>query len=572
MASLATKPKTVHRVKSDLNDSLLEEHLKIANVLLPEDNLEDLVQLRIAPELVSRRLRARQAKESQSPTLTPHLLSPQRDGAFTPTSSSENDSGSSKDPRSNHHLLNHTASSRPITPLEQQYQHQTASSSSHNLQDSSSSGLDTEDDASVREEITSALGLGKIPPTSQLPKPIRSRKNSRLRSASELTIATLTSFEPPHSNPKTPSKSGIKESRATSNKNTASPSQPSRRKPTLTNSPEFEHSSKGLRYGSQTAPLPRQRTSTQTSIGSALTKPRLAGRAKAGAARNTSTPLNPHRKNANGRPRSLSASSISEMLMTDDDTLPPWSIDPSPRLYKVDPTAADVEPGYDDLILPTVARQLEAQQKARGDFLAEHNKKCGPIDVSEWDPAGTPVLVRRITPPPAPLPPTVPIPTTESPALMEQDQCVVPSPVSSRSPTPELRHSTVDERPIRPAQVDVQPPEDETIPDPPKSSPERHLSPPSPTTSSPRTSVIDPVHAWTTSPKSRGSTRPISSPPSRPHPTETLSSSSPKPKPTPPLTLPETLNEVQQLRIDDDEQIDSNDSNSAGCCKSCTIM
>ncbi|KNZ54972.1 hypothetical protein VP01_2802g1 [Puccinia sorghi] len=48
---------------SDIEDSILEERLRIANFVLPEDNLEDLLRLPIAPELISRKLRQQQQQK-----------------------------------------------------------------------------------------------------------------------------------------------------------------------------------------------------------------------------------------------------------------------------------------------------------------------------------------------------------------------------------------------------------------------------------------------------------------------------------------------------------------------------
>ncbi|EGG13140.1 uncharacterized protein MELLADRAFT_58478 [Melampsora larici-populina 98AG31] len=465
MASLVSKEKSVHRLKHDVEDSILEERLKIANVILPEDNLEDLVQLRIAPELVSRRLRARRAREPTTTSVSPRLALLHPDRAFTPSSSSENESGSSNEPKNTNLAGSPTQSvwSSPTTPIDIHQQNRHAlnfsptpeASFNHQSLTTPITMIDDENQQQLNVK-SSALGLSQLPliSNSSLTKQATTspvEHSPRLRSTSGMTSASQRSpraqSQPRNADP--PSRRSTKDSRAPSVKPSITSPSPSgshvRSKPIHSPNPDLSPRPNGPSNNSPS--LPRQRANTQSTAHTLSSKPRLGVRSKPTPTRNTTAPLNRNRTASAGRPRSLSVSSISSSIR-ESGALPPWSTDPSPRLYRVDPKAEGVEPGFDDMILPAVARQLEAQQKIKTD-LAE-SSKLSAVDISEWDPAGTPMLIRKITPPPPPLAePKAPTPTPPS----EHDHSSRTSfSSSSRAPSIEYRPTADDDRPIRPAQ------------------------------------------------------------------------------------------------------------------------
>ncbi|KAH9812894.1 hypothetical protein DFH28DRAFT_898430 [Melampsora americana] len=462
MATLTYKEKSVHRIKPDVEDSILEERLKIANVILPEDNLEDLVQLRIAPELVSRRLRARRARESTTTSVSPRLALLHPDRAFTPSSSSENESGSSNEPKNNNLPGSPTQSvwSSPTTPIDIQHQNQHALNFSptpdtafnHQSLTTPISMIDDDNQRQLSVK-SSALGLSQLPMTSNSSLPQRAptspREHSpRLRSTSGMASASPRAQSQTR-NPDPPAPRTTKDSRAPFVKLPISSSSPSgshlRSKPG--HSPNANHSPRPNGSVNNSPSLPRQRANTQSTAHNLSAKPRLGVRSKPTPIRNTTAPFNRNRTASAGRPRSLSVSSISSSIR-DSGALPPWSTDPSPRLYRVDPKAEGVEPGFDDMILPAVARQLEAQQKIKID-LAE-SSKLGTVDASEWDPAGTPMLIRKITPPPPPLDEPKASPSTPPSEHDRSSRSSLSS--SSRVPSIEYRRTADDDRPIRPAQ------------------------------------------------------------------------------------------------------------------------
>lgn len=482
MASLASKEKSVHRVKHEVEDSILEERLKISNVILPEDNLEDLVQLRIAPELVSRRLRARRAREPTTTSVSPRLALLHPDRAFTPSSSSENESGSSNEPKNTTLPGSPTQSiwSSPITPIDIQQQNRHAlnfsptpeASFNHQSSTTPISMVDDENQQQLSVK-SSALGLSQLPMISNTSLPKRTpaspaEHSPRLRSTTGMTSASPRAQSQTR-NPDPASRRTTKDSRAPSVKLPVSSSSPSGTPLRSKQSPNPNLSPRPNGSTNNSPSSPRQRANTQNTAQNLSSKPRLAVRSKPLPLRNTTAPFNRTRIASAGRPRSLSVSSISSSIR-ESGALPPWSTDPSPRLYRVDPQAEGVEPGFDDMILPAVARQLEAQQKIKTD-LAE-NSKLTAVDVSEWDPAGTPVLIRKITPPPPPLEepkPTSPTPPSEHDQSSRSSRSSSSS--STRPPSIVYRPTADDDRPIRPAQphtfdvdTDISTPlEDETL-------------------------------------------------------------------------------------------------------------
>lgn len=427
------------------------------------------IRLRIAPELVSRRLRARLAQESaqdsRSSPLSPYQTSiPPSEHSNQFPLSTDNDERERQNAIISEMGFD-SAWSRSSTPLQHLQDHQptpessspspTSSDQSHppHQRTSPLSILDDGPDPSFGDGST-ALGLTKPAGLTTLPgkqhtpsRPIVTDKDSfRARKASAASVYTL------GRDPTSPVVQTLPRARGadgrpraatrdfpqtqTRRPSASSPKASTLPRPKLPSTLSSDRPTNS-RQAKQSKPIP------STSLGlSPSPKPRLGPRSKPSTARKVSTPTHPSVLR-NQRPRSLSASSIHEM-----GPLPPWSTEPSPLIYRVDPQADGAEPGYDDLILPTVARQLEAQQKLRTD-LAERSK-TSPVDVSDWDPIGTPVLLRKVTP--SPLPVSLPSPLPASPS-----EPTPPSPSSLRSlklPAPQPNPSaSPDERPIRPAQV-----------------------------------------------------------------------------------------------------------------------
>lgn len=108
-------------------------------------------------------------------------------------------------------------------------------------------------------------------------------------------------------------------------------------------------------------------------------------------------------KNLKSRTRSLSTAS----LLDSRDPLtqqPPWSTDPSPKIYRIDPNLNQPghqsfkPPGHDDLILPTVARQIEKQSKLQQLAIQPTQDPTFSIatpNFSQWESLGPQLLLRK---------------------------------------------------------------------------------------------------------------------------------------------------------------------------------
>ncbi|WAQ85447.1 hypothetical protein PtA15_6A75 [Puccinia triticina] len=111
---------------------------------------------------------------------------------------------------------------------------------------------------------------------------------------------------------------------------------------------------------------------------------------------------NAHPKGFKLRPRSMSASSLRDPGPSIPGALPPWTTDPSPRIYRVDPAAnnsplngSDFKPpSHDDLILPTVARQIEKQTKL---LTPTDHPTFSSVssNFSQWEALGPQLLLRK---------------------------------------------------------------------------------------------------------------------------------------------------------------------------------
>ncbi|KNZ54975.1 hypothetical protein VP01_2802g4 [Puccinia sorghi] len=102
----------------------------------------------------------------------------------------------------------------------------------------------------------------------------------------------------------------------------------------------------------------------------------------------------------------MSAGSLQDEIGSASSTavaLPPWSTDPSPRIYRVDAatnSALDTSefkpPSHDDLILPTVARQIEKQTKLLALNDTDHPTYSSVSShFPQWEALGPQLLLRK---------------------------------------------------------------------------------------------------------------------------------------------------------------------------------
>ncbi|KAH9472782.1 hypothetical protein MJO28_001354 [Puccinia striiformis f. sp. tritici] len=256
------------------DSSLLEERLRIAEFVLPEDNLEDLLQLPIAPELISKKYKQQQA-----------VLKQQR-----------------REKQEQEEQLAAEEQEEEEQKEQERYQEE-----EQRHQDEER----YQEQERYQEEVLQAPRIQQ----QQQPKPTAS---------SHRLVPSNNRLAP--STPK--SQRSVSAQTAAQRQRERSKSTANQLSPTIITKPATPRT---------TPSKPSSRSTTNT-------------------------------KKLKLRPRSLSASSIRDSI--GPGSLPPWTTDPSPRIYRVDqsnnsPLHGDdfKPPSHDDLILPTVARQIEKNSK-----------------------------------------------------------------------------------------------------------------------------------------------------------------------------------------------------------------
>ncbi|CAH7675411.1 expressed protein [Phakopsora pachyrhizi] len=411
MMAMTTGSKRINRIQQNPQESLLEERLKIANVILPEDNLEDLVQLPIAPELVSRRLRAKRGRESNNST---PLLSSNHQLNHLHSHHHQN---FQQHPRSlsseqhQHHqqqilFLNHqnhesdTIINRlkpptpdsllsssdedhpghPHTPLG-------LSSSNHPHQSSSAPQNQQISSLALLNHSQSALPQKIYPtpspdPLLQSPTPLGLSKPSGIPQRSKIPFGSRPSLSNETELQASPQPSVRTRKRSEATENLGQQRRNLTHYTTQPKSPSAPHQTSRQRTTSATQPRTNNNLATRSSTNK---KTRAAN-----SNRKASDPSQSRSKSARQRPRSVSVSSI-------ENPLPPWSADPSPQIYRIDPLSKDSAPKFDDLILPAVARQLEKQQNLLILDSSQPSTTKAAVDFSEWEKPGAPVLMRGVS-------------------------------------------------------------------------------------------------------------------------------------------------------------------------------
>ncbi|KAA1098500.1 hypothetical protein PGT21_035948 [Puccinia graminis f. sp. tritici] len=322
---------------SELGDSLLEERIRIANFVLPEDNLEDLLRLPIAPELISRKLRQQQLLKQQEQQEQEQDQREQQQQALL-----------------------------PLTPPP-----------------------DHQPEQAIFQQDYQPIQTSKPRINTQL-----SHDRTNLPSSSSPSTSTTTT-------PAATPRSAIK------------PSTPQHR-PTQQQTPnKAPHAQRS--FSSQTAAQRYRERSKSTVHQLSVAPPGGKTRAVSGESnarhtvkeKSTISVRHPNAKDLKLRPRSMSASSIRDIGGSSSNNtpgaLPPWTTDPSPRIYRVDPAnnsplnGSDFKPpSHDDLILPTVARQIEKQTKLLTISPTEHPTFSSvSSNFSQWEALGPQLLLRK---------------------------------------------------------------------------------------------------------------------------------------------------------------------------------
>ncbi|PLW05492.1 hypothetical protein PCASD_26446 [Puccinia coronata f. sp. avenae] len=337
---------------SDLEDSLLEERIRIANFVLPEDNLEDLLRLPIAPELISRKLRQQQAEQQQ-------IKQQQQQ------------------------------QQQQIKQQQQQAEQQQLKEQQQQQQQLKQQQLKQQQ---LRIPLTLPLNHDQLQQESEQQDAQESNSRDHTHERNQLPSAAATAA---HTHRQT-----IKPSTPTG--------RPSHHKPSTTQrslSAQTAEQRQRVRSKSNAHQLSMPTSSGKKMVHGRVVLNEMNSRQTVRDKSSSSTPRRTqtaHTKTFTMRPRSLSASSLREGASA-PAALPPWTTDPSPKIYRVDPATNSAldgsdfkPPSHDDLILPTVARQIERQNKLLSVNHADHPAYTAVSShFAQWEALGPQLLLRK---------------------------------------------------------------------------------------------------------------------------------------------------------------------------------